>query len=53
MLKLIKKEKVLSHYLYFQPALEEAENVLRIFSTYFENSLLKNETTVLAINVIT
>ena len=52
MLKLIKKEKVLSH-LYFQPTLEKAKNVVRIFSTYFENNLLKNETTVPAINVIT
>ena len=48
---LAKKENLLLiHYFNFQSALEEAKNIARIFSTYFENN--KNETELEA-NLIT
>ena len=51
---IIQKESLLlTHYSHFLPALKEAKNVARIFSTYFENNRLKNEARKLAKNVTT
>ena len=47
------KNLLLSHYSHFQPALEEAKNVARILSPFFENNMLKNQTTELATNTTT
>ena len=45
----IKKENILlTHYLHVLSALKEVEHVARIFSTYFDNNKLKNETRELA-----
>ena len=50
----IKKENLLlAYYSHFKPVLEEAKNVARIFSIYFEKNILKNETRELASNVTT
>ena len=50
----IKKENLLlAHYFHFKSALKEGKNVARIFSVYFENNILKNETRELATNFIT
>ena len=45
----IKKENLLlTHYSHVSPALKEVKHVARIFSTYFNNEKLKNETRELA-----
>lgn len=50
----IKKENLLLvDNSYFWPCLEEANNVARVFSKYFENNTLKNETRKLVIKVTT
>lgn len=38
-----KVNQLLAHYSNFSPALE-AKNFARMFNTYFENNILKNET---------
>ena len=40
-------------YSHFYPSLEEGEKAAKIFSTYFENNKLKNETRGLARSVTT
>ena len=48
----IKKENLLlTLYSHVLPALKEVKHVARIFSTYFNNNRLKNETRELAKNV--
>ena len=50
----IKKENLLlTHYSHIFPALKEVKHVARIFSTYFDNKKLKNETRELAKNATT
>ena len=48
----IKKEN-LTHYSHVLPALNEVNHIARIFSTYFDNKKLKNETRELAKNATT
>ena len=43
MLLVLRKPLLLACYLHFRSALEEAKNIARIFSIYFENNFLKNE----------
>ena len=50
----IKKENLLlANYPHFNPPLEEVKNVAIVFSIYFGNSMLKNDTRELAKNVTT
>ena len=50
----IKNENLLlTHYSHIFPALKEVKHVARIFSTYFDNKKLKNETRELAKNATT
>ena len=50
----IKKENLLlTHYSHVLPSLKEVKHVAKIFSTYFDNNKLKNETRELAKNVTT
>ena len=50
----MKKENLLlTRYSHFLPALKEVKNVARIFSIYFDNNKLKNETRELSKNVTT
>ena len=50
----IKKENLLlTHYSHVLPALKEVKHVAKIFSTYFDNNKLKNETRELAKHVTT
>lgn len=50
---MLKKNILLADYSHFKSALEGAKNVAKIFSIYFENNMLKNETRELATNVTT
>ena len=45
-----KKNLLLTHYSHVLPALKEVKHVARIFSAYFHNKKLKNETRELAKN---
>ena len=50
----LKKENLLlTHYSHVLPALKEVKHVARVFSKYFDNNKLKNETRELAKNAIT
>ena len=50
----MKKENVLlAQHSYLSPPLEDAKNLARIFSTYFENNTLKNKTREPVTNVTT
>ena len=50
----IKKENLLlTHYSDISPALKEVKSVARIFSNYFDNNKLKNETKELPKNLTT
>ena len=48
-----KKNLLLTHYSHVSPALKEVKHVAIIFSTYFHNKKLKNETRKLAKNATT
>ena len=48
-----KKNLLLTHYLHVFPAPQEVKHIARIFSTYFHNKKLKNETRELAKNATT
>ena len=48
-----KENLLLTRYSHFLPALKEVKNVARIFSIYFDNNKLKNETRELSKNVTT
>lgn len=43
LLQMLRKNPFSDNYSHFLPALEEAKNVARAFSTYFYNDNLKNE----------
>ena len=43
LLQILRKNPFSDNYSHFLPALEEAKNVARAFSTYFYNDNLKNE----------
>ena len=48
-----KKNLLLTHYSHVLLALKEVKHVARIFSTYFDNNMLNNETRDLAKNATT
>ena len=52
LLQILRKNPFSDNYSHFLPALEEAKNVARAFSTYFYNDNLKNEKRELAENNI-
>lgn len=42
-----------ANYSHFKPTFEEAKNIAKVFSIYFENNVLKNDTRELATNMTT
>ena len=48
-----KKNVLLTHYSHLLPVLKEVKHVAKIFSTYFDNNKLKDETRELAKNATT